>query len=156
MKNKKMVKNGKCSRIKDIEKKLLCLKEKYDELTKRLEQEQEISTSDEGALDYQNVFEERRILEKYMQRLEIKLRKEEKRKTKDKKNDIVEQGDIVCLKNQNVQLKFRLVDEIYSQEENQISLKSPMGAALAGRRVGETVKVKTPNGKTSYEIIGVE
>ena len=39
---------------------------------------------------------------------------------------------------------------------NKISNESPLGAALIGRRVGDTVKVEAPTGEVEYKIISVE
>lgn len=40
--------------------------------------------------------------------------------------------------------------------EGKLSLNSPLGQAMLGRRKGESVKVKTPNGETSYRIVDIE
>jgi transcription elongation factor GreA len=40
-------------------------------------------------------------------------------------------------------------------DKNILSYKTPMGAALLGKKVGETVKVKTGNSEESYEILSV-
>ena len=40
--------------------------------------------------------------------------------------------------------------------EGKISYESPMGAALMGRKQGETVEIETPGGTATYEIISVE
>ena len=36
------------------------------------------------------------------------------------------------------------------------SNESPMGKALLGKRVGDKVKVKTPNGEMEFDILQVE
>lgn len=40
--------------------------------------------------------------------------------------------------------------------QNKISIESPLGRALVGKKVGETVKIKAPNGAFKYEIIGIQ
>ena len=63
--------------------------------------------------------------------------------------------DIVCLLSKvectnlstNVRMKFEIVSpHEMNLEAGKISLKSPIGAALMGRKVGETVEAKTPSG----------
>ncbi|MBO8160473.1 MAG: transcription elongation factor GreA [Thermosipho sp. (in: Bacteria)] len=39
--------------------------------------------------------------------------------------------------------------------QNKISIESPLGRALIGKKVGEVVKIKAPNGAFKYEIIGI-
>jgi len=40
-------------------------------------------------------------------------------------------------------------------QNGRISLKSPIGRALMGHRIGETVDVQTPNGSVEFEIVGI-
>ena len=51
---------------------------------------------------------------------------------------------------------FRLVDEVTFQPAGDgtatVSLGSPFGLALLGRRIGETVRVQAPRGAASYRI----
>lgn len=151
MKNRK-----RCSNIKGLEKRLLCLKEKYDQLTNQLGETRTNSSSDDGMMDHQQIVEERRIIERYMQKLTRRLSNEEECISETTESDIVGVGNIVALVNSNSKLKFRLVDEIFSQEDNQISINSPIGKAILGKREGETVNVLTPNGKIHYTIKSIE
>ncbi len=41
-------------------------------------------------------------------------------------------------------------------KENKISLSSPIGAALAGKKPGETALVQAPAGKVEYQILSIE
>ncbi len=41
-------------------------------------------------------------------------------------------------------------------EKSLISINSPVARALIGKEVGEIVRVKTPKGTTSYEILNIE
>lgn len=56
------------------------------------------------------------------------------------------------------QLHFKIVgpDEIYRNEENYISIDSPMARALLKKEVGDEVLVKTPVGSVSWEILSIE
>ena len=40
--------------------------------------------------------------------------------------------------------------------KRRISVTSPIGRALIGKTVGDTVEVQTPSGARSYEVVGVQ
>lgn len=51
---------------------------------------------------------------------------------------------------------YVLVSEEESDfEENKISISSPVGKALLGRKVGDVVDVEVPAGKRTYEIVSI-
>lgn len=152
----KMRNRKKCSNIKGLEERLLCLKEKYNRLTNQLEETRKNSSSDDEMLDYQQVVEEKRIIERYMQKLTKKLSNAEECIGTTTKSDRVGVGNIVSLVNSNSKLKFKLVNEIFSQEDNQISINSPIGKAILGKREGESINVLTPNGKIHYTVKSVK
>lgn len=54
-------------------------------------------------------------------------------------------------------LRYRLVgpDE-FDASEGRISVDSPVGRALMGRRLGDEVVVHRPKGETVYEILAIE
>ncbi|HEY5695476.1 MAG TPA: GreA/GreB family elongation factor [Candidatus Saccharimonadales bacterium] len=39
--------------------------------------------------------------------------------------------------------------------EGKISNESPIGMALMGKKVGETISITTPKGQISYEIVAI-
>lgn len=151
---KKVMNN--CNKIRDLEGRLLCLQEKYNQLTDQLEHQRTNSSSDEGILDYHNIIEERRLIERYMQRLTNQLDKEEESASGTTTSDTIGPGRMVLLVNNDHKLKLRLVNTIYSGEEKQISVDSPIGKAVLGKRVGESVIVNTPKGKINYKIASIE
>lgn len=52
---------------------------------------------------------------------------------------------------------FNIVGEWEADpKEKKISHESPLGKALIGRKVGETVEVDAPAGKVEYTIVGIE
>jgi transcription elongation factor GreB len=55
------------------------------------------------------------------------------------------------------QVRYQLVgpDE-FDAAEGRISVDSPVGRALMGRRVGDEVSVRRPRGETTYEVLSVE
>lgn len=68
-------------------------------------------------------------------------------------------GNVVKLKdlNTNKEIEFMMVT---SQEadvfKNKISIDSPLGESLYKHHIGETVRVKAPNGVKKYKILGVK
>ncbi|MBN2015726.1 GreA/GreB family elongation factor [Candidatus Dojkabacteria bacterium] len=139
-------------RIKDLELKLSNIREKYNQLTKQLEDERGNYSSESGALDYQQLVEERRVIEKYMERLQRKLAENHKNTGETIIGNKAQPGNNILIKNSKTEVRFRLVEEIYSQEERQISINSPVGKAVQGKRVGEEIRVETPKGKIHYRI----
>ncbi len=152
--------NRKCREIKNLEKRLVCLKDKHDQLTQQLEVSRNSSSSDAGLIDYQQLIEERRIVEKYMNRLTKRIISHEKsvstsdNEVSDSSN--IQTGNTVEIVNSNSHLKFILVEDISTTDENQISVKSPIGQEVLGRRVGDNIYVETPKGKIHYQIKSVE
>lgn len=145
-----------CNKIKDLEKRLACLKEKYERLTRQIGGEIINTVSQEDSIEYQQLIEERELIEKYMQKVEKQLFSVEHQTVSMKDSDEIDLGKIITLKNSDHSLTFRLVEEIFSSDEKQISTKSPIGKAVQGKRVGETVKVTTPRGKIQYVVKAVE
>ncbi len=55
------------------------------------------------------------------------------------------------------EITYKLVGEIESDlSKGRISVRSPIGASLIGKEVGDEVLVQTPAGKKSYEILDVK
>jgi len=53
-------------------------------------------------------------------------------------------------------ITYQLVGPLESDlERDRISVTSPIGRALIGKRVGDEVSVKTPGGVREFEIIGI-
>ena len=147
---------NRCGKIKDLEKRLACLKEKYEQLTNQLETQRGNSATDEEILDYHNIIEERRLVEKYMQKLTSYLKEEERSTSGTTRSGIIGPGTIVLLVNNNHKLKLRVVERIYNNNEEQISIDSPIGKAVLGKRVGDTIIVETPKGKIHYKIVSIK
>ena len=60
----------------------------------------------------------------------------------------------------NAKTKKNVVYQLVSPEEadalnGKISCKSPIGAALMGKKKGETIEVTTPRGINKFEILGI-
>ena len=74
----------------------------------------------------------------------------------DTNSDTIKFGATVTAK--NLKTKREIVYQLVSPEEadalnGKISFKSPIGAALMGKKRGDTVEVVTPKGKNQFEII---
>ena len=74
----------------------------------------------------------------------------------DANSDTIKFGATVTAK--NMKTKRDIVYQLVSPEEadalnGKISFKSPIGAALMGKKRGDTVEVVTPKGKNQFEII---
>jgi len=64
----------------------------------------------------------------------------------------------VKIKNQanNMQMKYTLVAESEADlKTGKISVSSPIGKGLLGKKVGETAEIKVPNGTLKFEILEI-
>jgi len=69
----------------------------------------------------------------------------------------VQLGSVVKLKGQGGKAKeFQVVGTVEADPLNgKISDESPIGQALLGRQVGETVKITTPTDTTAYKVVEI-
>lgn len=66
-------------------------------------------------------------------------------------------GSKVALLQKGKQLKFEIVGSFESNPAlYKISHVSPLGKALYGKKAGDKVRVSTPNGKVSYQVMNVK
>lgn len=74
-----------------------------------------------------------------------------------KERDVVSLGSKVTLRFNRETIEYTIVgfDEA-DLSQNKISYESPMGKALMGRKRGEVVEVKTPEGIVRYKILKIE
>ena len=71
-------------------------------------------------------------------------------------NDYVQLGHQVLVETLNGKRKFLIVGEYEANSnENKISLKSPIGHNLMGRRIGDQIKITTPKGNIFYKILAI-
>ncbi len=72
---------------------------------------------------------------------------------KTSKSGIIEFGSKVKLKNNEKLLEFMLVEDKESNPSKQkLSIQSPIGKAILGKKAGDTVKVSAPAGTIIYTI----
>ena len=65
----------------------------------------------------------------------------------------------VTIKNKKVNrsMTYKLVSEAEADlKQKKISVTSPMGQGLLGKKVGETAAVQTPNGTIEFEVMKIE
>ena len=102
----------------------------------------------------QQSFIEGRILE-----IEDKLRRAEVINPSSIKSNKIVFGATIKLydENNNLEITFKIVgvDET-NVEKGLISYSSPVARSLMGRSEGDIAEVKTPGGKTTYEILKIE
>ncbi len=64
---------------------------------------------------------------------------------------------LVCNLQTDTELEYQIVGEDEADiKVNKISYSSPIGRALIGKEVGETIVVSTPGGNVDYEILAVD
>ncbi len=99
-------------------------------------------------------FIERRITE-----LEDKIRRSDVIDVSNIKNDKIVFGATIELfdKKSEKELTYQIVgiDEA-NVEKGLISINSPVARALMGKKIGDSVNVKTPGGEMSYKILKIE
>lgn len=70
--------------------------------------------------------------------------------------DKIDVGSLVTLREGKETTTYLIVNPVEANpEEFKISFKSPIGKALFQKEVGEVVKVKTPDGEITLEIISI-
>ncbi len=141
------------------------LKEELQELTgpRRLDLARRLRAAiQQGDLsenaDYIAAKEEQGFLEGRIQELEHTLRQAEIIQDNDGRRDLVDLGALITIQEADYPPeKYLMVGpKEANPREGRISNESPIGEALMGRRVGEMVTVKTPNGDTRIKIISIE
>lgn len=108
--------------------------------------------------DYHNAKDELEFLDGRIAELEDVLKKAEVISGNGNgKSDEVSVGTTVKVATNNLETMFHIVGEWEADPaEKKISHTSPLGSALLGKKVGETVEVEAPAGKLSYKILDVD
>lgn len=72
-------------------------------------------------------------------------------------HDGIEIGDTIVVEHNGQQEEYSIVGEFEADPMNKkLSHTSPIGKALLGKTVGETVEVTIPAGKTTYTILSIK
>lgn len=71
--------------------------------------------------------------------------------------DHVTIGSTITLKNDESERKYTMVGDLEANpSEGKISLLSPLGRAVEGKKVGEEIILQTPRGKIAYQITAIK
>ncbi|HTX17313.1 MAG TPA: transcription elongation factor GreA [Bacteroidota bacterium] len=108
--------------------------------------------------EYEAAKEAQQHLELKISKLELTLSRARILESKDLPNDKIYILSNVTVKDAKTKkvLKYKLVSpEEADFEENKISVTSPIGKALIGKKIGEVVKIAVPAGELTYEIVTI-
>ena len=74
-----------------------------------------------------------------------------------KQSDAIDFGNTITLKNDSQEITFMLVGTHESNpQEKKLSLQSPFGQAVLGKKIGDTITVAAPAGPVVYKIVMVK
>lgn len=139
---------------KDLEKELEILKDRRGEIADKIAEARDFGDLSENA-EYDAAREDQGITETRIAEIEeiLKYAKVIKNSGKGK----VQLGSIVELKLGKKTPTYTVVGPVEANPlESKISNESPIGKALMGRRIGDSVEIETPKGKLVYEIISLK
>lgn len=127
-----------------------------EELAARLRSAIQMGDLSENA-DYHKAKEDQAFLEGRIQELEFMARNAVVIE-KSANNDVVSIGSHVTIQEEDYPAEtYHLVGPAEADPRNgRISHESPIGSALMDRRVGDSVEVETPAGKTNFKILKIE
>lgn len=142
------------------------LQEELDHLrsTKRMEVAARLHEAMEGGelienAEYEAAKNEQAFVEGRIQELELLLATAQiiEDNGKSKKTDAIQVGTKVTIKEGNFEAEtFTIVGAAEANpREGKISNESPIGKAILGHKIGDTVKVETPGGTYNVKIIKV-
>lgn len=139
---------------KDLEKELEILKDRRGEIADKIAEARDFGDLSENA-EYDAAREDQGITETRIAEIEeiLKYAKVIKNSGKGK----VQLGSVVGLKLGKKTPTYTVVGPVEANPlESKISNESPIGKALMGRRIGDSVEIETPKGKLVYEIISLK
>jgi transcription elongation factor GreA len=127
-------------------------------LAARLKAAIEMGDLSENA-DYHNAKEEQGFLEGRIQELQTLISGAEIIGENEAPTGIVQLGSRITVVEQGESDSeiFHLVGQVEANpREGKISNESPLGSALLGKAVGQSVRISTPAGETSFKILKIE
>ncbi|MBO8140302.1 MAG: transcription elongation factor GreA [Thermosipho sp. (in: Bacteria)] len=140
-----------------LKKELETLKQKLMfEIAERIKEARELGDLSENS-EYQEAKNEQGRIAARVNELENMLSKAEV--IEDLGTNSVNIGNWVIIKNlvTGEEKKIQIVSPHEADVfQNKISIESPLGRALVGKKAGEIVKIKAPNGAFKYEILGIQ
>jgi len=139
---------------KELEAELEELKGRRGAIADKIAEARDYGDLSENA-EYDAAREEQGVVESRIAEIEDILMNAEIIKTG--KGSTVRLGSKVTLKTGKKTVIYHIVGPVEADPlEGKISNESPIGEALMGKKVGDTVSIATPKGETSYEIVTVE
>lgn len=127
-------------------------------LSKKIAEAREFGDLKENA-EYHAAREALSLLEVKISQLEETIRRARVIDPKTITNNHVALYTTVLLKdlNRDTEVKYTLVSQEESNfQEAKISVISPVGKALLGKKIGETVEITVPAGTMKYEVLDIE
>lgn len=126
------------------------------DIIKKIKETREYGDLSENA-EYDAARAEQSMIEGRIEELEALLRKARPIKENKSSNGRAALGSTVAVTIEGDELSFKLVGSAESNPaEGQISAESPLGQALLGAKVGETVQVAIPDGgHVAYSIVSI-
>lgn len=128
------------------------------EVAQKLKEAREQGDLSENA-EYDAAKDEQRDIETRIIELESILANAEIIQDTDKSKDKVKMESVVVLHDVDYDedIEYTIVGSSEADTlHNRISNESPLGAAMIGKKVGETVKVEAPAGEIEYKIVSVK
>jgi len=138
--------------LKELKEKLM-----YD-IASRIKEAREYGDLSENS-EYEEAKNEQGRINGRILEIEQTLDKAEIIDSQNVQTDVIGLGHTILVKNlqDNHEQRFKLVNPQEADVfDSKISVESPIGDALIGGRVGDQIRVKTPNGIQKYEILGIE
>ncbi len=149
-KNYSITANGK----KELEKELELLKARRGEIADKIAEARDFGDLSENA-EYDTAREDQGVTETRISEIEEILKYAVVIKSSSKNK--VQLGSIVELKLGKKTPVYTVVGPVEANPlESKISNESPIGKALMGKRIGDSVEIETPKGKLVYEIISLK
>ena len=122
------------------------------EVAQNLKEAREQGDLSENA-EYDAAKDEQRDIEAQIVELENILKNAEIIQDNDKSKDKIKLHDVEY----DEDIEYTIVGSSEADSlNNKISNESPLGAALIGKKVGDTVKIEAPVGEIEYKIISVD
>lgn len=143
--------------LKKLEEELKQLKEvRRKEITLQIEQAKEFGDLSENA-EYHSAKEEQAFTEGRIIELEALIKNAIIIKPTKNQVNIINIGSKILIFNGNKKKEYQIVGSAEANPSvGKISNKSPLGQAFLGRRVGEIIELKVPEGKIKVTILTIK
>jgi len=139
--------------LEKLREELSNLKGRRREVAERIKTAREFGDLSENS-EYEDARNEQSFLEGRIEEVDDMIRHAVVLARNGNGGEKAELGSIVTLKMDGETLTYELVGATESDPLNgKISVESPLGFCLMGKKKGEEVEIKTPNGKTLYKIV---